>query len=63
MISDDQLKRFMDLWEARFKKPIGKEEAYEKAIKLVRLIDIVYTPMSEREWELVQEDRKKDGYI
>lgn len=62
MISDEQIQSFQTLWRDRFGTEISREDAYEKGAKLLRLIELVYKPMSETEFELVQERRKETGY-
>lgn len=36
---------------------ISREDAYEKGIKLLRLMSIVYNPMTEKEYEQIQKHR------
>ena len=62
MISDEQIQSFQTLWRNRFGKEISRKEAYEKGAKLLRLVELVYKPMSESEFELVQKRRKETEY-
>lgn len=62
MISDDQIKSFQTLWRNRFGQDISRQEAYEKGVKLLRLVELTYEPMTEAEFELVQKRRKETVY-
>lgn len=61
MLSDEQITKFQTLYKSRFGKEISREEAYEQGAKLIRLIEIVFRPMTETEYQQVQEDRRKTG--
>ena len=58
VISDKDIVHFQELYQKHFGKEISREEAYEKGIKLLRLMSLVYQPMTEKEFELIQERRK-----
>ncbi|MFA5095682.1 MAG: hypothetical protein WC447_03435 [Candidatus Paceibacterota bacterium] len=47
MISDGALKNFQKLYKKHFDKDLTDQEALESATKLVRLVEIVYKPMTE----------------
>ena len=49
------------MYKKRFGKEITREEAYEKGVKLMRLVEIVYQPMTESEYKQLQERRKETG--
>jgi hypothetical protein len=57
MLSDEQIKKFQELWLKRFGKEISREEAYEKGAKLMRLVELTYKPMTQDEYELLQKRR------
>lgn len=59
MLSDKQIRKFQTLYKNRFSKEISKAEAYEKGIKLVRLIELIYKPMTEEEYKQLQKRRKE----
>ena len=62
MLSDKQIKQFQILYKNRFGKEISREEAYEKGAKLVRLVELIYKPMTEDEYKQLQKRRKEiDG--
>jgi len=59
MLSDEQITKYQMLYRNRFGKEISREEAYEQGVKLIRLIKIVYKPMTQEEYNQVQERRKE----
>jgi two-component SAPR family response regulator len=61
MLSDERIKKFQMLYLKRFGKTISREEAYEKGVKLMRLVEITYQPMTEAEYKQLQERRKQTG--
>jgi len=61
MLSDDQIRKFQLLWKNRFGKEISKEEAYEKGAKLLRLIELIFKPITEAEYQKLQERRRETG--
>jgi len=58
MLSDEQIKQFQMLYKKHFGKEISREEAYEKGAKLVRLVELIYKPMTENEYKQLQKRRK-----
>lgn len=58
MLSDQQITKFQKIYKARFHKTISREEACEKGIKLVRLMQIVYQPITKEEFKELQKRRK-----
>ena len=62
MISDKQIQSFQTLWRDRFGVDISREEAYEKGVRLLRLVELVYKPMTEAEFELVQKRCKETAH-
>ena len=61
MLSDEQITKFQNLYKNRFGKDISREEAYEKGAKLIRLVQLVYKPMTESEYQQVQQRRRETG--
>lgn len=58
-LSDEQIAKFQVLYKKRFGKDISKEEAHTKGIRLIRLIEIIYQPMTKQEYALLQERRQQ----
>ena len=63
MLTEAQIKRYQELYRKRFGKEISKEAAYEQGSALVSLLDSIYRPMTEKEYEQVQKRRKETGDI
>ena len=61
MLSDEQIIKFQMLYKKRFGKEISREEAYEKGAKLIRLVELIYKPMTEAEYKQLQKRRKETG--
>jgi len=61
MLSNEQITKFQTLYKNRFGKEISQEEAYEKGAKLVRLMKLIYRPMTEEEYQELSERRRKTG--
>ena len=59
VLNDEQIKKFQTLYKNRFGKEISREEAYEKGVKLMRLVELTYKPMTQEEYELVEKRRKE----
>ena len=60
MISNKQLEKFKDIYKRNFDKDISDQEALKKATKLLRLVEIIYKPMTQEEYNQVQKHRRKD---
>lgn len=61
MLSTERITQFQTLYKNRFGKAISREEALEKGAKLIRLVEIIYKPMTEEEYQKLQERRKETG--
>ncbi len=61
VLDDEQITKFQTLYKSRFGKEISREEAYEKGIKLMRLVELIYQPMTEAEYQQLQERRRQTG--
>ena len=60
-MSDEDIAKFQALYKSEFGMEISKEDAYEKGVKLLRLVSIVYKPMTETEYQKLQERRQETG--
>lgn len=58
MLTDEQIIKYQTLYKNRFGKDISREQAYEEGAKLIRLVELVYKPMTENEFKQVQKKRK-----
>lgn len=61
MLSNEQITKYQKIYKNYFGKEISREEAYEQGVKLVRLIELIYKPMTKDEYEQVQQRRKETG--
>ena len=59
MLSDEQITKYQTLYKNRFDKEISREEAYEQGAKLIRLIELIYKPMTENEYKQLQKRREE----
>lgn len=58
-ISPEQLDKFRAIYRAKFGIDLTPQEALEKAIPLLRLMQIAYQPMTEADLACVRERQKK----
>ena len=58
VLSDEDITKFQSLYKSELGLEISKEDAYEKGIKLLGLMSVIYKPMTEKEYELIQKHRK-----
>jgi len=58
-LTDQQITKFQAIYKARFHKDIDRKKAYDMGIKLVRMMQIVYKPMTIADFEQLQERRKQ----
>lgn len=54
ILSDENISSFQKLHEECFGVAISKEDAYEQGIKLLKLVSVVYRPITYTELEAVQ---------
>lgn len=57
-LTDKQIEDFQLLWKNRFGYDISRKEAFEQGIKLVRLMELIYKPMTVSNYEIIQNRRK-----
>jgi hypothetical protein len=58
-ISKERLDEFKRIYKKQFKNDISDSEALEKATKLIRLIEIIYKPMTEGEYRQLRKRREE----
>lgn len=59
MISEKMLEKYKEIYKRKFGKDISDQDALEQATKLVRLVEIVYQPMTEEDYKKVQKCREE----
>ena len=63
LLSDRQITKFQMIYKNRFGRKINRREAYEKGVKLIQLIKLIYKPMTKDEYNQVQKRRRKTNNI
>lgn len=53
-LSDQQLSDFRSIYESRFGRQINREEALEQGERLIRLLQLVYRPISRSLYQEVE---------
>lgn len=61
MLNNEQIIEFQTLYRKRFGKEISREEACEQGVKLIRLLELIYKPMTETEYQKLRERRQQTG--
>jgi len=61
MISDEQIIKYQATYKNRYGKEISRERALEQGLLLIRLVELIYHPMSEAEFQQLQVRRKQTG--
>ena len=59
MISKESLEEFKAIWKKEFKEEISDEYALESATKLLRLMEIIYKPMTQKDYDMLQKRREE----
>lgn len=59
MLSEQSISKFQSLYCVRFGQEISREEALEKGTKLLRMVELVYRPMTETEYQKVLNHRRE----
>lgn len=59
LLTDKQIAKFQAIYKARLGKGISRAEAIEKGRKLVRMIQIIYKPMTQADFDGLQERRRQ----
>jgi len=55
-LSSEDIEKFKSLYKMLFGKEVSNEDAYEKGIKLLRLMKVIYRPMTEKQYRAIQEN-------
>lgn len=57
MLSNERIVKFQILYKKHFGQELTKEETYEMGAKLLRMVQLVYKPITEKEYQEWQERR------
>ena len=63
MISKEGLDQFKQIYKKRFNKDLADDVASEKATTLLRMVELIYKPMTLGEYEALQKRRVETGDI
>lgn len=63
MLSENQIKKFQEYYEARFNLKISRDEAYEQATKLISIVKLIYKPILKQDYDDLQIRREKDSEV
>ena len=58
-LTDDEVLQFQAIYRKHFRKEISQKDARERGIKLVRLFEIIYKPMTKADYNKIQQRRKE----
>ena len=61
MLEESDIKKFQDIYREQFGKEITQDNARAKGEKLLRLVQLVYKPISLGEYKQLQQRRKETG--
>ncbi len=56
-LSDEQIEQFQALYFKQYGKELNKQDAMEQASKLLRLVMLIYRPMSVEDFDAIQTRR------
>lgn len=59
MLSDEMITKYQELVRERFNREISREEALENGTTLLRLVELIYKPMTGDEFKIVQKRRRE----
>ncbi len=62
-LTDQQITKFQALYKARFHKDLDREKAYDMGIKLVRMMQLIYKPMTEVDFQKLQARRSQTANL
>lgn len=57
-LTNNQIQRFQTFFLKHFGKEISREDAIEKGLKLVRLLELTYKPIKKSDFEKLQNQDK-----
>ena len=60
-LTHEDITKFQSLYKKHFGEDFSYEQAHEEGIKLVRLMQLIYKPMTKEDLESLQEQDKKSS--
>ncbi len=61
MLSEERIIKFQALYKKHFGQELTREEAYEKGAKMLRIVELTYKPITEKEYQEWQKRRQDKG--
>lgn len=58
-LNNEQIEKYQVLYYERFGVKLSRAEVCEKAESLVRVVEMTYKPMTEKEFKMVEKRRKE----
>jgi len=59
MLSDERIAKYQAIYKKYYGKEISREDALEQGTKLIRMMQLIYKPMTEAEYDILQKRRKE----
>lgn len=59
MISKEMLEKFKTIYQKRFGEDLSDQDALEKATKFLRLVELIYKPMTQEKYDILQKRREE----
>ena len=59
LLSDKHIMEFQEMYFEEFKKEISKEEAYNKAIRLIEFVEAASQPLTDQDLKAVEKSRRE----
>ena len=63
MVSNKSLEKFKEIYKKRFGIELSNQDTLKKAIKCLRLVELVYKPITKEDYDSLQKRRKETGDI
>lgn len=63
MLSEEHITKFQKLYKEHFGKEISRAEAYDKGIRLLHLVELIYKPITVKQYQMLQKRRRETGDI
>jgi len=62
-LSEKNITKFQEIYKARFNKDLSRGEALEKGLKLARMMQLIYKPMTVEQYQRLQERRRQTANL
>lgn len=58
-LTDEQIIKFQELYEKKFGEKISREQALEKGLRLMRLVELIFRPITKADFQNLQKRRQE----